>query len=215
MNTLQQLQQARADLAALEADTGTLQGAASAQEATLTATRREARAGTAPFEAVVTAQTRHEAARGLLAQHLQDVADAQALVTELEAACTAADLLEEGRAAHRDMRELAQAHAKRAAQAEATLTAALEELGTLSQQHSRARTRLAAALRATVKAAQGSDPYGQGDRLSAPTDRDAGRAFLGEIDPALTEPTVLAPWGGELAVPEHRFPLLSRARGRG
>lgn len=211
MTISDQLAQARADLATLEADTPKLQAAQDAQATVLDTARREARAGTATLAAVVRAQGQHEAACGLLAQHRQDVADAAAQVGELERADRAAHLLSEGREAYRVMQEAAQAHATRAAQAEEAVRLALDELARLSAQHVQARARLGAALRAQVATAQGGDPYRYPDRLSAMTDREAGRAYLGEIDPTLTEPAVLAPWGGELSVPEQRHPHLARA----
>lgn len=211
MNILQQLEQARADLAALEGDTAKLEANLRAQEAALDTARREARTGSGSFEAVVTAQSRQEAARGIIGQHLQDVANAHALVTELEAAVNVLTSLEEGQEARRIMRETAEAHSERAAQAEQALGAALEELRQLEQAHERARARLGAVLRKTVKAAHGVDPYADPGRMTHTPDaaRVTGRTFLGEIDPDLSEAEALNPSGFGL----RRFPLLAKARG--
>lgn len=214
MNIFDQLHQARADLATLEGDTSRLEAAVTEHESTLDAARRAARAGGATLEAVAEHQGRTEAARGLLAQHLHDVADARRLVTELSRATDAAGRVEEGREAHRLMIEARQAHTERAAQVEEVLRDALAELATLSQQHAQARARLGSALRAEVQAEQGGDPYRRGERLDATTDRSTGRAFLAEISPQLTEHDVLAPWGSELSTHEGRFPLLSQVKSR-
>lgn len=216
MNLLQQLEQGRADLAALEADTATLEQNVRKQESDLNAIRRAARSGAAAFEAVVEQQGRQEAARGMLAQHLQDLADALALVDELEAAVSAAGLLEEGREARRIMRETEEAHAQQAAQAEAALSAALEDLRALEAQHSQARNRLSTALRRTVRAAHGVDVYGSGDRLTfrPSQERETGIAFLREIDPELNEAAVLGLSSGS-GLTYAGLPLLARARGDG
>lgn len=216
MSIAAQLDTARADLTALEGDTATLEQNVKKQEADLDAARRAARSGAGTFEAVVKQQGRDEAARGMLAQHLQDVADAFALVSELEAAVSAAGLIEEGREAGRIMRETEQAHTERAAQAEAALAAALEDLRALEDRHSQARHRLSIALRRTVSTGHGQDAYAAGHRLThqPSPERETGRAFLREIDPELSEAAVLGFTGGP-GVSENRFPLLSKARGRG
>lgn len=214
MNVFEQLEQARASLTALEADTPRLENIVAEQEKALEAGRRAARAGRATLADVTGQQSQAEAARGLLAQHLEDVADARRLVTELSRATDAAGRVEEGREAHRLMIEARQAHTERAAQVEEVLRDALAELATLSQQHAQARARLGSALRAEVQAEQGGDPYRRGERLDATTDRSTGRAFLAEISPQLTEHDVLAPWGSELSTHEGRFPLLSQVKRR-
>lgn len=136
-----QLQEARADLAALEAHTGKLEGNLNAQTTELDRLRRAARAGQAEFEAVVEQQARVTAARGLLDMHLQDVASTAALVDELQAAQTLADLIDDGRTAQAEAVQAAQEHAQLAAELEGLVTDGLTRLQALQGAYSAAHGR--------------------------------------------------------------------------
>ncbi|WP_161881165.1 hypothetical protein [Deinococcus alpinitundrae] len=193
MTIPEQLERALADLAALESDNATLEANAAAQDSALIATRRESRSGTATFEAVVKAQTRTQAARGLLDQHRQDVADARALLEELEAAALSLDLLAEGRAAFQMMREVKEAHNVIAVQTDAAVRRGVRELAALEDSYAQAHSRLRAALILNVESLHGVNPYISTRLTYVPSpERLSGQAFLREIDPELSEPSALS-----------------------
>lgn len=145
MTVAEKLKTARADLAALERHTAKLEGNVSAQTAELDRIRREARSGSADFEAVVDQQARVTAAEGLLSMHLQDVANTAALIDELQAALTLEDLIDEGKRARAEAAQVAQDHAQLAAELEAQIGAGLERLNALQRAYSSAQARTWAA----------------------------------------------------------------------
>lgn len=166
------LEQARADLVALEAHTATLETNVSSEAGRLSEARRLARDGGATFEDVVSAQARHEAARGMLEQHTHDVSIAREHVRALEAAQDAAINLAEGREARAAMREAEAQFLALAERVESETRAALVELERLSDEHMHAAARLQGAVLRAGKTTQ-SEPA------------DARRAFLAQVDPDL------------------------------
>lgn len=215
MNLPQQLAQARVDLIDLEADTRKLEEALKRQEAELEATRRAARSGVATFEAVVKAQGGQDAARGLLAQHLQDVADTHTLVSELEAAVKASSTLERGREAREVMLTAETAFLTLAQRTEAQLNAALVELNALVNQHAAGRNSLRAALLQAVKTAHPHSDVYRAYTTPRPYIRTVehltGLTWLSEIEKGMTDDFAVTP--SELSL--GAFPLLSQVRERG
>lgn len=146
MNVAQQLAQARADFTALDSYTGKLEKNLAEQNAELERLRREARSGAAKFDDVVKQQTRREAAQGMLRQHLDDLAQAQALVDELEAAQGEASNLSAAQSAFARLRELEAQHAALSAQVESYLSEHLSKLEALEAEHGTAQAELARAV---------------------------------------------------------------------
>lgn len=134
-----QLETARADVASLESFTGNLERNVSEQSAELERLRREARAGRAKFDEVVKQQTRHEAAQGMLRQHLDDLARAVALVGELESAAGEQLALVGIRQAWGTVESSAAQYAAQAAKLEQQLQEGLSKLRTIQQEHRAAK----------------------------------------------------------------------------
>ncbi|WP_216319753.1 hypothetical protein [Deinococcus aestuarii] len=147
MTLAEQLAQARIDAASLDGDTGKLEANLAQQTAELERLRREARAERATFADVVKQQTRWDAARGMLEQHLQDVANARALVEELEAAHRHADTVALARGARAEVARLEAEHSALADEVERYLADVLPRLEGLTGEHAAAQRRLALALR--------------------------------------------------------------------
>lgn len=214
MSVREQLEAARADLADLESDTVTLEANVAQQQAELERLRREARAGRAGFGQVVEQQTRADAARGMLQQHLEDLAQQHSLVTELEGALSAEDDLAVGKTAREVMRDAEARFAALAQETEAHVNAALAELAQLKHAHTRARARLQGALQRTVKREHATADFGKlygAERPHTPTAAHrTGLAFLSEIEAGLTD-EVMSPFAPSLSV--RKYPHLDALTG--
>lgn len=173
---------ARAEVRELEDAASRLETNAAGQRAELELLRRQARAGTVEFSEVVTQQARADAAAGMYTQHLQDLADARAVLDELTAAMTAAELVSEGRAALERMRATEGLFTARAAAVETQLRADLADLQKLRREHEAARRDLRAAVGQAVRAAHPEADtarlYGQGRPYKPTPAHESAAAFL-------------------------------------
>jgi hypothetical protein len=212
-----ELDTARAALASLNEQTAQLQASVENQADALTQAQRAARDGQASLKQVSDAQGRHQAAQGVLSLHLSDVEQAGARVDDLTRAAQAADREQEARELARVLRETSLDFTATAAQAEADLKRALDDLKAVQTRRAAAAARLASLTRAAISDAHNGSsgtPYQMAEPLNAQQspERLTGAAFLASIDPALTEHDVFGVSG--LGLSDMVYPLLSRVEPR-
>lgn len=170
-----QLDQARATLADLEADLPTLESGLESQNAELERVRREARAGRVDFEAVVTQQTRRDAAHGILQQHLAELASTRALIEELERAEWAAGAGQRVRDLWGNLDTTRQDYHALTAKVEKQISEGVKRLLELNQTHRAAQMELTNVFRQVVQDTTGLTSAQVGAEL-----RNTGRPVEGE-----------------------------------